>query len=239
MSPENLCCSLYGRFVVLYHGDLRQYAFQMEKTVLTFGDSNTHGTPPMGSLDHHPRLSKRWPVIMAGAAGVTLIEEGLGGRLAASHGDPIMGDQMNGQLGLRIALASHGPIDLLTIMLGTNDFQAHHGKTVDQIAGHMDGLLKIAQLPELQDRHGGYEVLVIAPPPVKARGIFAPDFANAVVPSQSLGLLYAEIAQRRSMHFLDAGQHITSSDIDGIHFDENAHATLGRAVADQIKTFLI
>ena len=73
----------------------------------------------MGSLDHHPRLSKRWPVIMAGAAGVTLIEEGLGGRLAAGRGDPIMGDHMNGQLGLRIALASHGPIDLLTIMLET------------------------------------------------------------------------------------------------------------------------
>ncbi len=193
----------------------------------------------MGSLDHHPRLMRRWPVVMADAAGVDLIEEGLGGRLAAGHGDPNMGPHMDGQLGLRIALASHGPIDMLTIMLGTNDLQAHHGKTAPQIAAHVDALVKIAQTDDLQDRHGSFEILLICPPPVIAVGVFAADFADTVAASRAMPALYARVATRRGVHFMDASTHIASSDIDGIHFDNAAHAVLGQAVADQIKGILI
>lgn len=188
----------------------------------------------MGSLDHHPRLARRWPVVMAQAAGVNLIEEGLGGRLAAGHGDP----HMDGQLGLRIALASHGPTDVLTIMLGTNDLQAHHGKTAALIAAHVDALMKIALTDELQDRHGRFEILLICPPAVIGTGVFAADFADSVQASRALPALYARVATRRAVHFMDAGAHIASSDIDGIHFDKAAHAVLGQAVADQIKGIL-
>ena len=192
----------------------------------------------MGTLDHHPRMKRRWPVVMAQAAGVDLIEEGLGGRLAAGHGDPYMGAHMDGQLGLRIALASHGPIDLLTIMLGTNDLQVHHGKTAAQIAAHVDALVKIALTDELQDRHSGFEILLICPPPVIATGVFAADLADSVQASHAMPPLCARAATRRAVHFMDAGEHIASSDIDGIHFDKAAHAVLGQAVADQIKAIL-
>lgn len=71
----------------------------MTFTVLTYGDSNTHGTPPMTSLDNNPRITSRWPVVMAQNAQIHLIEEGLPGRLAAGHGDPFMGVHMNGSWG--------------------------------------------------------------------------------------------------------------------------------------------
>ena len=48
----------------------------------------------MRSFDHRTRIARRWPVVMAQAAGVNLIEEGLGGRLAAGRGDPNMGSHM-------------------------------------------------------------------------------------------------------------------------------------------------
>ena len=192
----------------------------------------------MGSFNHHPRIARRWPVVLAQAAGVNLIEEGLGGRLAAGHGDPNMGAHMDGQLGLRIALASHGPIDLMTIMLGTNDLQAHHGKTAAQIAAHVDALVKIALTDELQDRHGGFEILLICPPAVIGAGVFVADFTDNVRVSRALPALYARVATRRAVHFMDAGAHIASSDIDGIHFDKVAHKVLGQAVADQIKGIL-
>jgi lysophospholipase L1-like esterase len=178
-------------------------------------------------------------VVMAEAAGVDLVEEGLGGRLAAGHGDPNMGVHMDGQLGLRIALASHGPIDLLTIMLGTNDLKADLGKTAPQIAGHVDALVKIAQTDDLQDRHGGFQILLICPPMVNGTGIFSADFADSVDTSHAMAALYSRVATRRGVHFMDAGAHIASSDIDGIHFDEATHTVLGQAVADQIKTILI
>ena len=49
--------------------------------------------------------------------------------------DPVMGAHMDGVVGLRIALESNGPIDLLTIMLGTNDAQYHHARSAEQIVG--------------------------------------------------------------------------------------------------------
>ena len=52
----------------------------MTKTILTFGDSNTYGTPPMGSRDYHPRFAARWPAVMAQQTSATLIEEGLPAR---------------------------------------------------------------------------------------------------------------------------------------------------------------
>ena len=210
----------------------------MTYTVLTYGDSNTHGTPPLASRDPHPRLKRRWPVVMAKASGVDLIEEGLPGRLAAGHGDPLMGAHMDGQLGLRIALASHGPIDLLTIMLGSNDVQSHHGKSAAQIASHIDALTKMALDADVQDRHNGFQLLIICPPVAISSGTFATDFVGAKETSAALPPLYARIAQNRGLHFMNAGAHITSSPIDGVHFDEAAHETLGQAVADQVKTIL-
>ena len=70
----------------------------------------------------------RWPRVAGAAlgAGWTIVEEGLPGR-TAQFDDPVMGAWMNGQMGLRIALASHGPIDWLAIMLGTNDCKTRFG----------------------------------------------------------------------------------------------------------------
>src|SRR5210317_226721 len=98
----------------------------MAKTILTFGDSNTYGTPPAQARAENRRFGPdvRWPCVMARALGEAwqVIEAGLPGRTTCLA-DPVMGAHMDGQIGLRIALEGHGPIDLLTIMLGTNDAQ--------------------------------------------------------------------------------------------------------------------
>ena len=82
--------------------------------ILCFGDSNTHGTPPMQAQGEYNRFGSdvRWPTRMARALGCELVEEGLPGR-TAQWADAVMGPQMNGIDGLKIALQSHGPIDWL------------------------------------------------------------------------------------------------------------------------------
>lgn len=206
-------------------------------TILTYGDSNTHGTPPTPQADLYLRLGPedRWPCVMQRALGPdwTLIEEGLPGRTTIFN-DPITGPTMNGLLGLPMALRSHGPIDWLTIMLGTNDCQIHHGATAEQITGGLAALIAFALSPEMQTRHGGFRILVIAPPPVVEIGTWVAEFHRGAAKSQAMIPLYRDLAASRGVAFLDASQHIAVNPVDGVHFDAAAHHTLGAAVARAI-----
>ena len=210
-------------------------------TLLTFGDSNTHGTCPIVAEGDYRRLDAetRWPCVTKEALGDkwSLIEEGLPGRTTCFD-DPIMGAHMNGWMGLKIALSTHGPIDLLTIMLGTNDCKALFGNSARDILGGISGLLAIAQNAELQSRHGGYKTLLIVPPPIVVTGIFSASFYGADRLSEQLSDLYSEIATHWGIEFFDAGDVIATSPVDGVHFEKEAHQTLGTAVARKITKIL-
>ncbi len=208
-------------------------------TILTFGDSNTYGTPPMTAHGEHARFdaTTRWPCVMQRACGCTLIEEGLPGRTAGPFTDPLMGPHMNGQLGLRIALQSHGPIDLLTIMLGTNDLKAHFGLTPQRLVAGVAGLIAIAQSEEYQTRHGGFQILLICPPAVTENGLLRAEFHGGAAKAAMLPALYTHLARTRGIAFLDAGQHIAVSDIDGVHFAPESQVKLGQAVAAHLLSF--
>ena len=206
-------------------------------TLLTFGDSNTHGTRPIVAAGDYGRFDAkaRWPGVAKEALGDKwlLIEEGLPGRTTCFE-DPIMGSFMNGWMGLKIVLSTHGPIDLLTIMLGTNDCKAFFGNSARDILGGISGLLAIAQNAELQSRHGGYQTLLIAPPPIVVTGHFSANFYGADRLSEQLSALYSEIATHWGIEFFDAGDVIATSPVDGVHFEKEAHQTLGTAVARKI-----
>ena len=205
--------------------------------LLTFGDSNTHGTRPIVAAGDYGRFDAkaRWPCVAKEVLGDKwlLIEEGLPGRTTCFE-DPIMGSFMNGWMGLKIALSTHGPIDLLTIMLGTNDCKALFGNSARDILGGIAGLLTIAQNAELQSRHGGYKTLLIAPPPIVVTGHFSASFYGADRLSEQLSDLYSEIATHWGIEFFDAGDVIATSPIDGVHFEKEAHQTLGVALAGKI-----
>jgi hypothetical protein len=46
------------------------------------------------------------------------------------------------------------------------------------------------------------------------------------------------MAERYGLHFFDAGSVITSSPVDGIHFDAESHAVLGAAIAGRVREIL-
>ena len=207
--------------------------------LITFGDSNTHGTPPIvqrGEVNRYG-VGVRWPTICHAALGSEweLVEEGLPGR-TAQFNDPVMGDFMNGRVGLRIALQSHGPLDVLTIMLGTNDVKARFAAPGYSILAGVAGLVDVAQSLEMQQRHGGFKILLICPPPVEEVGPIMGEFYGAAARSRELPPLYQDFARARGIGFLDAGKFIKVSAIDGIHYDAPEHKTLGLAVAEAIRT---
>ena len=205
-------------------------------TILTFGDSNTHGTPPMTDRVLRARHGRdiRWPQVMARSLGWDIVEEGLPGR-TTQFDDPVMDGLMNGYPALRQALQSHGPLDVLTIMLGTNDVKTRFGATPEQVMAGIAALLDLAVGAEMQDRQGGFRVLLICPPPVQEAGVLAMDFWGAAAKSRALAPLYAALAASRGVGFLDAGKVIEVSPVDGVHFDAAAHLALGAAVAEAVR----
>lgn len=207
-------------------------------TVLAFGDSNTYGALPIRVEGQRNRLppDTRWPGLVRRQLGTdwALHEAGLPGRTTC-HPDAEMGPHMDGRVGLFIALESHGPIDFMTLMLGTNDLKSRYNLSPDEIAKGIETLLEIALSAEMQDRHNSFDILLICPPPILEQGVIAEKFAGGAAKSQQLSPLYRDIASARRISFLDAGAVIESSPIDGIHFDADTHGLLADAIAKALK----
>ncbi|MCB1885841.1 MAG: SGNH/GDSL hydrolase family protein [Geminicoccaceae bacterium] len=203
------------------------------RTILCFGDSNTHGTLPMGG-----RLGPgaRWPGVMAGVLGDgwRVVEEGLPGRTTV-HPDPIEGVHKNGLAALPILLESHLPLDVVVVMLGTNDLKARFAVGPEDIAAGAGRVALAVRRSEAGPSGGAPAVLLVAPPPILEVGELRGMFRGGAAKSEGLAACFAAEAARLGVAFFDAGRVIRSSGIDGIHFDAGEHAKLGRAVAGAVR----
>ena len=203
------------------------------RRILIYGDSNTFGTGPMRDLSDDPIFAKsdRWAGVMAQSLGPDwdIVVEGLPGRTTV-HADPIEGAHLNGLATLLPILASHRPIDLLILALGTNDSKHRFGLTAQDIALGVARLLREAATT-------GYvaQSLVMCPPAVEERGDLAQIFRRAPARCDGLADQMARFAVENGAAFLDAGAHINVDPLDGVHFSKDSHAILGNAVADKVR----
>ena len=209
-------------------------------TIVCFGDSNTYGTPGMPGPDFWGRFGpdQRWPGVVRRALspGFTVIEEGLPGRTTV-HDDPIEGAHKNGLKALPIVLESHRPIDILIIMLGTNDLKARFAVTAQDIAASV-GVLAETALKSVAGPDGrAPKILLIAPAVITEVGFLGGLLRGGAEKSRDLGQHYAEMAARLGVDCLDAASLIRSDPTDGIHLTADQHDILGRAVAEKIKTY--
>ena len=136
------------------------------KTVLCYGDSNTYGHATVDRPDGRYAPDERWTGVLAAALGPQwkVIEEGLGGRTTVSD-DPIEGAEKNGRTYLYPCLMSHRPLDVVVIMLGTNDLKARFNKTAWEIAAGVGVLVDIVKTAAAGRNEGVPEILVVSPPP--------------------------------------------------------------------------
>jgi len=160
-----------------------------------------------------------------------LIEDGLPGRTACQLTATSPDTHLDGQLGLRIALNAHGPIDHLVIMLGTNDFQTARGHTAESALAGIAGLLAQASDEEMQEKHGGFGITLVAPPVMEEVGTFVPRLYGSAAKSRAFNTQLADLAAVWKLSFVNAADVIRVSPVDGVHFDEAAHDALGRAIA--------
>ena len=207
------------------------------KTIVCYGDSNTWGANPAQPVRFG--MDIRWPGVMRTqlGPGFWVNEEGLSGRTTVWD-DPIEGDK-NGKAQLLAILATHNPIDLVIIMLGTNDLKMRFSVPAYDIASGAGVLVDIVNRSACGPNGGAPQTLLIAPPPIAKLSGFAAMFEGADAKSKLFAQEYRRVAELKGCHFLDAGSVIVSSDTDGIHFDAAEHVKLGHAVARKVLEILV
>lgn len=212
-----------------------------QRTLLCYGDSNTHGTPPMPSREASGRFgpAERWPGVLAADLGEAwrVVDEGLPGRTTV-HPDLIEGVHKNGLAVLPAVLESHQPIDLVVLMLGTNDLKCRFQVSADEIGESIAQLVRTVQQSLTGPGGTAPKLLLVAPPPVLETGCLGEMFAGGAEKSHRLAAAYGAVADRHGIAFLDAGTVIVSSPVDGIHFDAAEHGKLGRAVAVAVRAMM-
>lgn len=210
------------------------------KTILCYGDSLTWGYDAE-TLGRHA-LEDRWPSVLQKALGegVHVIAEGLNGRTTA-YDDHLADCDRNGARILPTILQSHAPLDLVVIMLGSNDMKPI-------VAGTAFGARQgVERLVELVRHHAwpmtGQEapdILIVAPPPLcdTADAVFAAMFSGGVEQSSMLASLYADLADEMACGFFDAGSVARTTPLDGVHLDAENTRAIGRGLEPMVRMML-
>jgi lysophospholipase L1-like esterase len=205
--------------------------------ILCFGDSNTWGSKPGTGLRYPYR--QRWPGVLQMELGTNFVvrEEGRNGRTTVLE-DP---DQRgcNGKPALRRCLRQHHPLDLVIILLGTNDLKTIFNRTAEQITQSVEELGRIV-LTDGRSSAGASPILLLMAPPVVIKDKTGTDrYYGADIKSSSFAEQYRSVAERLGCEFFDTGTLIHSSMVDGIHWDQDAHQSLGKALAQRVTNLFV
>ncbi len=221
------------------------------KRILVFGDSNSWGWTPRNDQEPAVRLGRnvRWPGVLAEklGPGYEIIEEALSAR-TTNLDDPeedlpsehLRGATLNGAKVLPAILASHLPLDLVVIMLGTNDLKARFKRTPSEVAEAAISLVHI-----IRDCEGGVftvypspKVLLLAPPPL-GKTFHNPDmWVRGREKSLMLGAVFKSAATSANIPVFDTSEIIATDGPDSVHLTADAHQKLGRAVAEKVRELI-
>jgi len=211
----------------------------MTKTILCFGDSNTHGTMALSELGDMGRFDRniRWPGALANELGSDwhVIEEGHPGRTTV-HDDPIEGAHRNGSRVLPSILESHRPIDLVVLMLGTNDLKPRFSLSPTEIALSAQKLIQMIATSSSGPDGSAPAILLVAPVPITEAGCIAEIFRGGSSKSNQLAELYKEVADRNECSFFNSGAVAKTDPKDGVHLSAEAHKAIALALHKKIKS---
>ncbi len=207
----------------------------MTKRILCFGDSNTWGYCPY----EYRRMDERWTRHLDGGLDeLEVIEEGLSGRNAVCI--DTFQPEKSGFKDFKTAILTHHPLDLIILMLGTNDLKSSYHSSARFIANGIRQYVREYMNPTLFEGMPTPALLVAAPilladhlPELQGPGgtfdaysveqskLLADEIQNAIAPYP--------------VYFLDASKYAQASDFDGIHMDEANHQMLAQALSHKIQ----
>lgn len=214
------------------------------KTILCYGDSNTWGFIPESITEAFPRRHPRevrWTGVLQRELGPEyhVIEEGQNGRTTVH--DDMINLHRNGRTYLPACLESHKPIDLVILMLGTNDLKVTYNLPPAEIAAGAGQLVKMILNSDSGPQAKAPKVLLMAPPAL-GHMPHLPDVAEklegAQAKSKRFPTCYEAIAKQLGCAFFNSQGIVQPSTTDGIHLEAIEHAKLGKALAGAVRLAL-
>ena len=201
--------------------------------ILVYSDSLTWGIIP--NTRQRLPFEGRWPGVMErellrDGHAIRVVEDCLNGRRTVFD-DPYKPGR-SGLVGLEQRIEVNSPLELVILMLGTNDFQSMHAYDSWHSAQGIAALVDAVRRAPIEPGMRVPEVLIVAPPAITdPKGSIAPKFEGAREKSLGLAAAYQQVARDRRCRFFDAGSVISTSVVDGVHLDADQHQTLGIALA--------
>lgn len=214
-----------------------------EKTIVCFGDSNTHGYNP----ENGKRFTReeRYPCLLEQylGRGYHVLEEGLSGRTTVFE-DPLT-EGLSGLSVITPCLLTHEPVDLLILMLGTNDTKERFMVNGENIAAGLERLAKKAINTKDAWKEGIPNILIISPVPIEKA--YESSFAANTMgkhcseKSKDLAFYYQRTASLLNCHFLDAGS-IPGMQVhpnDSMHLTKKSHDILANKLSSLIPSLFM
>ncbi len=209
------------------------------KTILAYGDSLTFGANPTGGPRH--AHEDRWPTALErGLAGqARVIAEGLGGRTTVFDDFSSVADR-NGARVLPTLLDSHKPLDLVIIMLGTNDLKVYLNGTAFGAAMGVKRLVQIIRQHPYDVGQPIPEVIIVAPPlTVETDHVdLHPMFAPRADEAKLFDFYYSRIARDLGAGYFNAADVAVADKADGVHLDPANTRAIGEGLVPHVRKIL-
>ncbi len=215
--------------------------------ILCYGDSNTWGNIA-GSRNIKFMLAKRfdkntrWTGILQKKLGneFNIIEAGLNGRNTSFDETRYKRPSRNGLSTLPLILEMNYPLDLVIIMLGTNDSIIDFKATPQQTTNAIQKMIRHIKNCHLGSEFTAPNILLISPVPIQK--IDSEDFNlffddESITNTKALAKCYAELAAKEGCDFLNGAEIADFRLDDGIHLDKKGHSDLANAIAVKIQSF--
>lgn len=211
------------------------------RQILIYADSISWGIVP--GTRQRLAFPDRWPGVLESCLqrhglAVRVIEDCLNGRRTVLD-DPLKPGR-NGLDGLEQRIEINSPLDLVIIMLGTNDFQAMHHFGANDSANGIGALVAAIRRAPVEPGMPIPDVMVVAPPAIQPSACaLSSKFLGAEAKSVGLNVALRNIATAEACNFFDAGTVTSVSPVDGVHLDKDQHRALGEAIAESVAVHLI
>ena len=210
----------------------------MIKSILCLGDSNTYGVDP-STGSRFPR-EERWTGILQRILGdgYYVIEEGYNSR-TTSFNDA--SDEMRSALRMiPFLLKTHRPIDLVRIMLGTNDLKTQYSVSAKVSAYAMKKLVESIRKWCRAEEVNIPQVLIISPIMIGEgieESIYWENDKTSMLEAEKLPAEYERVADMLGCSFFHASS-VAEPGEDSLHMTKDSHQRFAEAMAVEIRRIL-